>query len=320
MPTLRRRTLLCGALASALPCAWAQGYPDRTIRLVVPFAAGGGFDAIVRPFAEKLSAVLGQAVIVDNRPGAGGAIGTDFVTRAVPDGYTLLFANSSIVTQPLLQKKTTYDPATDLVAVSRVGAVSTGLAVNPKLPANNLAELIELSKRRPLNFGTPGTGTAPHLVGELLNLNGTMRLVHVPYKGTGPAMADAVSGQIDMVMAPVSATAQLVRSGKLRGIAVLSPARSSLMPELPTFLESGLPDVQGETWYGVFAPARVPAAVIRRLNEAAGQVLAQPEFMVALRKAGYEPQFSTSAALAETVRADQQRWARVVREAKLQME
>jgi tripartite-type tricarboxylate transporter receptor subunit TctC len=227
MVIARRRVLLASALAAALPRAWAQDYPERTIRLVVPFAPGGGFDVIARPFAEKLATALGQAVIVDNRPGAGGAIGTDFVTRAAADGYTLLFANSSLVTQPLLQKKPTYDPAKDLLAVARVGAVSTGLAVNPKLPANNLAELIALSKHRPLNFGTPGIGTAPHLVGELLNLNGTMKLVHVAYRGTAPAMADAVAGQIDMVMVPVSATASLVRSGKLRGIAVLSPARSS---------------------------------------------------------------------------------------------
>jgi tripartite-type tricarboxylate transporter receptor subunit TctC len=310
--------LAASGLASHSVQAQTPAYPARLIKMIVPFPPGGGFDGIARPFAEKLHSILGQPVVLENRPGAGGNIGAEYVARSTPDGYTLLFANAFLVTNPPIQKAPGYDPVKDFVAISRVGSVSTALAVHPSVPAKDLKELIELSKKKPLNFGTPGIGTAPHLVGEMMNLNGTMRLVHVPYKGSGPAIADAIGGQIDMVMTPASNVAQHIRAGKLRGIAVLSRNRASIMPDLPTFAEHGLPDVHAETWYGVFAPAGTPALVLKRLNEASVQALAQADLLERLRKAGYEPGSSTPEALAATVKTDLEKWTRVAREAKIQ--
>jgi len=288
-----------GILDSA--CVQAQGYPSRPIRLIIPFPPGGGFDGIARPFSEKLAAILGQPVVLENRAGAGGSIGADVAAHSAPDGYTLLFANH-------------------FVAITKVGSVSTALAIHPAVPARDLKELIALSKKKPLNFGTPGVGSMPHLVGEMLNLDGTMRLVHVPYKGSGPAITDALGGQIEVVITPLSNLVQHIRAGRLRGIAVLSGNRAAVMPELPTFAESGVPSVQADTWYGLFAPAGTPVMAQKRLHEAAVQVLAQPDVIERLQKAGYEPGSSTPEALAETLKSDLQRWNRVVADAKIPKE
>lgn len=294
----------------------AQPYPARPVRMIVPFSPGGGFDGIARPFAEKLGETLGQPVLLEHRPGAGGNIGAETAARAAPDGYTVLFANTFLATNPAFYKSIGYDPLKDFVAITRVGSVSTAVAVHPSLPANGLQALIALSRHKPLNFGTPGVGTMPHLVGELLNLEGTMRLVHVPYKGSAPAITDALGGQIEMVITPLANVAQHIRAGKLRGIAVISAQRSALMPELPTFAEAGIP-VQAETWYGLFAPAGTAEAVLKRLHAASVQALAQPDLVERLRKAGYEPGSSSPEALAATLRTDLQRWKRVVVEAKI---
>lgn len=313
--------LACAALGASTPAgAQGQPYPSRVIKMVVPFPPGGGFDGIARPFSEKLAAVLGQPVVLENRPGAGGNIGAQFAARALPDGYTLLFANAFLATNPVMHKAPGYDPLQDFVAISRVGSVSTAVAIHPSLPATNLKELMALSQKKPLTFGTPGIGTATHLVGEMINLSGAMRLVHVPYKGSGPAITDALGGQIDMVFTPISNVAQHIKAGKLRGIAVLSRARAAVMPDLPTFAEFGLPDVHSETWYGLFAPAGTPPAVVRRLHEASVRVLTEPDVLERLRGAGYQPGSSTPEALAATVAADLEKWSRVAREANIPKE
>lgn len=213
-----------------------------------------------------------------------------------------------------------YDPIRDFVAITKVGTVSTALAIHPAVPARDLKELIALSKNKPLTFGTPGVGSMPHLVDEMLNLDGTMRLVHVPYKGSGPAVTDALGGQIEMVITPLSNLVRHIRAGKLRGIAVLSSNRAAVMPELPTFAESGVPSVQADTWYGLFAPAGTPETALKRMYEAAAQALAQTEVIERLRKAGYEPGSITPEALAATLRTDLRRWTRVVAEAKIPKE
>jgi tripartite-type tricarboxylate transporter receptor subunit TctC len=307
-----------GILNSA--CVQAQGYPSRPIRMIIPFPPGGGFDGIARPFSEKLAAILGQPVVLENRAGAGGSIGADVAAHSVPDGYTLLFANHFLATNTAMHTSLGYDPIRDFVAITKVGSVSTALAIHPAVPARDLQELIALSKKKPLNFGTPGVGSMPHLVGELLNLDGTMRLVHVPYKGSGPAITDALGGQIELVITPLSNLVQHIRAGRLRGIAVLSSKRAAVMPELPTFAESGFPSVHADTWYGLFAPTGTAEMAQKRLHEAAVQALAQPDVIERLRKAGYDPGSSTPEALAETLRSDLQRWNRVVADAKIPKE
>jgi tripartite-type tricarboxylate transporter receptor subunit TctC len=300
--------------------AQAQGYPSRPIRIIVPYPPGGGFDGIARPFSEKLASLLGQPVLLEYRAGAGGNIGALYAARSAPDGYTLFIANTFLATNPAMHNTLAYDPLKDFVAITKLGTVSTALAAHPAVNAKDLQELIALSKKKPLNYGTPGIGSMPHLVGEMLNLDGTMRLVHVPYKGSGPAIADALGGQIEIVMTPLSNLIQHIRAGKLRGIAVMSRNRATIMPELPTFAESGVPSVQADSWYGLFAPAGTPEALLKRVYESAVQALAQPEVIERLRNAGYEPGSSTPEALAEALRTDLQKWVRVVADAKIPKE
>lgn len=316
------KALLVAALAAlctiAQPLhAQAPAYPSKVVRMVVPFPPGGGFDGIARPYAEKLSVLLGQPVVLDYRAGAGGNIGVEHAAKSAPDGYTLLFANVSMTTNPAMWKTIGYDAVNDFAPVSRVGVVSSALAINPALPAKDLKELAALSKVKPLNFASPGVGTSSHLIGEMMNIEGILSLVHIPYKGTAPAVADALGGQLDAVMVPLVSLAPHIKSGKLRGIAVSSAARVPILPELPTFAEAGYPQVQSDTWYAVFAPAGTPEAVVRRLHDATVQVLAQQDLVDRLRKTGYEPGASTPEALGALVKSEVARWNRMATAAKI---
>jgi tripartite-type tricarboxylate transporter receptor subunit TctC len=312
------------AAAVAALCALAQplhaqapAYPSKVVRMVVPFPPGGGFDGIARPYAEKLSAILGQPVVLDYRPGAGGNIGVEHAAKSAPDGHTLLFANVSMTTSPAMWKTIGYDAVNDFAPISRVGVVSSAFAINPALPAKDLKELAALSKVKPLNFASPGVGTSSHLIGEMMNIEGILSLVHIPYKGTAPAVADALGGQLDAVMVPLVSLAPHIKSGKLRGIAVSSAVRVPILPELPTFAESGYPQVQSDTWYAVFAPAGTPEAIVRRVHDATVQVLAQQDLIDRLRKTGYEPGSSTPEALGALVKSEVARWNRMATAAKI---
>ncbi len=312
------------AAAVAALCALAQplhaqapAYPSKAVRMVVPFPPGGGFDGIARPYAEKLSAILGQPVVLDYRPGAGGNIGLEHAAKSTPDGHTLLVANVSMTTSPAMWKTIGYDAVNDFAPISRIGVVSSAFAINPALPAKDLKELAALSKVKPLNFASPGVGTSSHLIGEMMNIEGILSLVHIPYKGTAPAVADALGGQLDAVMVPLVSLAPHIKSGKLRGIAVSSAVRVPILPELPTFAESGYPQVQSDTWYAVFAPAGTPEAVVRRLHDATVQVLAQQDLIDRLRKTGYEPGASTPEALGALVKSEVARWNRMATAAKI---
>ena len=312
------------AAAVAALCALAQplhaqapAYPSKVVRMVVPFPPGGGFDGIARPYAEKLSAILGQPVVLDYRPGAGGNIGLEHAAKSTPDGHTLLVANVSMTTSPAMWKTIGYDAVNDFAPISRIGVVSSAFAINPALPAKDLKELAALSKVKPLNFASPGVGTSSHLIGEMMNIEGILSLVHIPYKGTAPAVADALGGQLDAVMVPLVSLAPHIKSGKLRGIAVSSAVRVPILPELPTFAESGYPQVQSDTWYAVFAPAGTPEAVVRRLHDATVQVLAQQDLIDRLRKTGYEPGASTPEALGALVKSEVARWNRMAAAAKI---
>ena len=225
------------AAAVAALCALAQplhaqapAYPSKVVRMVVPFPPGGGFDGIARPYAEKLSAILGQPVVLDYRPGAGGNIGVEHAAKSTPDGHTLLVANVSMTTSPAMWKTIGYDAVNDFAPISRIGVVSSAFAINPALPAKDLKELAALSKVKPLNFASPGVGTSSHLIGEMMNIEGILSLVHIPYKGTAPAVADALGGQLDAVMVPLVSLAPHIKSGKLRGIAVSSAVRVPMPP------------------------------------------------------------------------------------------
>lgn len=317
---MRCRCLILAVVLAALTGsaqAQAPAYPSKIIRLVVPFPPGGGFDGIGRPFAEKLGAILGQPVVMDYRPGAGGNIGVEFAARAIADGYTLLIANVSMTTNPAMWKTLNYDVVADFAPITRIGSVSSALAIHPAVPAKDLQALRALSMHKPLNFASPGVGTSSHLIGEMMNLEGILKLVHIPYKGTAPAVADAPGGQLDAVMAPLVSLAPHIRAGKLRGIAVSSANRVSLLPELPTFVEAGFPQVQSDTWYALFAPAGTPEAVLKRVHAAAVQAIADPEVIERLKKTGYEPGSSTPVALAVLVKSELARWSKLAAEAKI---
>ncbi len=317
--------LLC--VAAALTCvallprpAAAQTYPAKPIRMIVPFPPGGGFDAVARPFAEKMSAILKQTVIVDNRAGAGGNIGTAEAARAPHDGYTLLFANEILATNPNMYKSAGFDPVKDFAPIAMVATTPLVLAAYVNLPARNLAELTTLSTKEPITFGTPGIGTSPHLFGELLNLKTPLKLRHIPYRGTGPAITDAIGGQINAVLSTASSLTQHINGGKLRGIAILGEKRSSLLPDVPTLAEAGIKGYSHEVWYALLAPSDTPRDIVAQLRDAAMTALRSPDLSERLRKAGVEPVIGDERTLAKLIRDDLQRWAGVVSEANIPRE
>lgn len=307
-------------LATPLISAAADDYPSKSIRMVVPFPPGGGFDSVARPFAEKLSKILKQAVVVENRAGAGGNIGTGEVARASHDGYTILFANEILSTNPNIYASVPFDPIKDFEPVATIATTPLVLAVYPGLPANNLKELVALSAKQPITFGTPGIGTSPHLFGELLNLTTPLKMRHIPYRGTGPAINDAMGGQTDAVLTSASSLTQQIAGGKLRGIAILSDKRSPLLPNLPTLAEGGIPGLTHEIWYAVLAPAGTPAPIVARLSEASMMAMRDPELVALLRKLGFEPLVGNGAAVTALIQRDLQRWKGVIAEAKIQKE
>lgn len=318
----RRRTLLglgAALIGTPMPHAWAKDFPARAISLVVPFPPGGGFDTIARPFADRLGKALGQTVIVDNRPGSGGNMGTDVVARAAPDGYTLLFANDYLSTNPSVNRNVRYDPLKDFVPVSMVGTTQVVMAVRPDFPARNFEELVALSTQRSLSYGTPGAGTSPHLVGEYLSTISPLRSLHVPYKGTAPAVNDAMGGQIDLVYATSPSVAPQIAAGKLRGLAVFGEHRSTQLPEVPTLQEIGGPPVNYEVWYCVLAPASVPAPVLATVREATRKVL-DADLAARLAKLGYAVKPSGPDEVTRAIRDGLLRWKTVVAKAKVSIE
>ena len=310
------------AAAVAALCALAQplhaqapAYPSKVVRMVVPFPPGGGFDGIARPYAEKLSAILGQPVVLDYRPGAGGNIGLEHAAKSTPDGHTLLVANVSMTTSPAMWKTIGYDAVNDFAPISRIGVVSSAFAINPALPAKDLKELAALSKVKPLNFASPGVGTSSHLIGEMMNIEGILSLVHIPYKGTAPAVADALGGQLDAVMVPLVSLAPHIKSGKLRGIATSGARRSPILPDLPTVMESGYPAYESATWFAISAPKATPAAIVQRLNAEAAKAVRDPAVIAKLEALAMEPPQDTSPGdVTAQTEKDLKRWGALVRD------
>jgi tripartite-type tricarboxylate transporter receptor subunit TctC len=320
----KMRLLACLAACLMPYAASAQGtYPDRPIRLVVPFAPGGVTDTSGRVIAEALSKRLGQQVIVENKAGASGNIGTQGVATAPPDGYTLVLGfDGTLVINPHVFPSIPFDTVKDLAPVGKIGDADLIIVAHPSFPAKTLRELIDYSKKDPkgVSYGTSGVGGTPHIAGELLAQQTGAKLVHVPYKGGGQAMADALGGQIPLVFTAVAGAQQHVKSGKLAAIAVSSSKRSTSLPDVPTFVESGVPDFVVSSWVGILAPARTPQAIVERLNRELNAVLATPEMIEQLGKLGIAATPGTPDAFGAQIKADLAKYGKVVKAAGIKAE
>ena len=295
----------------------AQPYPTRPIRLVIPYPPGGPTDFVGRTVGQKLSQALGQQVVVDNRPGAGTIIGSELVARAAPDGYTLLFGTGGgTFLAPLILPKVPYDPHRDFAPVSMLVQSPQVLVVHPSVAANSVGELVALAKAKPgaLNFASVGTGTSPHLGGELFQSLAGIKLVHVPYKGTAPAVTDLISGQVHILFTSMPTVLAHVRGGRLRLLGTGGTKRSAVIPDTPLIADT-LPGFELVTWYAIFAPARTPDAIIRRLNAEIVKALADPESHDRLAAQGLEPTPMTPEELKRYTRQDTSRWERLIKAA-----
>ena len=301
--------------------SFAQSYPAKPVTMVVGFAPGGGTDTVSRIIAKTLGENLGQQVIVDNKAGAGGNIAADHVARAAPDGYTLLLGNvGSLAVAPHLVARLSFDPLRDLAPVTMAVVFANVIVVHPSIPANTLAEFVTLAKAKPdqLTYGSSGIGGAGHLAGELLKMMANIDIVHVPYKGGGPAMQGLLGGQISAYFATPVAAGPHIRAGKARALATTGATRSKLMPDMPTVAESGYPGYEATNWYAYVVPAKTPPAIIERLSRELGKVLATPEVVDLLHKQGVEPQPGTPQELGRFIQREYQTWGKVVKEAKIQ--
>lgn len=317
---MKRVLVLCCYLAVGgftICVAQSQPYPTRPIRLVVPYPPGGGTDIIARIVGQRLIESLGQQIIVDNRGGAGGTIGTDIVAKSVPDGYTILMAPTSHVINPSIYSKLPYDTVKDFVPITFAVSATILLVVHPSVPAKSVKELIALAKARPgqLNFGSAGNGTVFHLAAELFKRQAGIDMVHVPFKGGGPTIANLVAGQVSLAFETMLALSPFVKAGRVRALAVASAKRSSVMPELPTIAELGFPAIVAENWYGVYAPAGTSKAIISRLNTEIVKILRTQEVKERFQGLGTEVVASTPEELAEYIRTEIEKWSKTAKEA-----
>src|SRR3954463_5530268 len=308
--------IVCAALSAP-----AQDFPAKPVRIVVPFAPGGVADNSARVVAEPLGQRLGQQVLVENRPGASGNIGTQQVAQAAPDGYTLLLGfDGTMVINPHVFPKTGFDTLKDFEPVTKLGDATLILVAHPSVPAKTLQEVIELSKTRPLAYGTSGTGGTPHLAGELLKQRTGAQLEHIPYKGGGPAVTDVLGGQIPLVFTAIASAQQYVRTNRLVGIGVPGAKRSTALPDVPTFQESGLAGFDVSSWTGIFAPAAPPRPIVERLQKELAVVLQSAFVKERYAVLGIEPVGNSPAEFTEQVRADLARWRDVVKAANVKVE
>ena len=322
---MRPELVLCAALiaTAAGVDAAAQGYPAKPVRVIVPTPAGGNPDFIARPVAQKMSESLKQTFIIDNRPGAAGTIGVDFAVRSVPDGYTILFGAIGHVATPVaLYEKLPYDPVRDLAPISRLADAPFALFVHPSLPAKSVRELLALAKSRPgqITYASFGVGSFTHFVTEALNSATGVKMIHVPYKGSAPAASALLGGEVMASFDALQSTLQHVRTNRLRALAIGSPARVTVAPEIPTFAEAGFPDFIASAWFGFFAPAATPREIVARLHGEAVKALAVPEVRDLFQKAGIEIAGSTPEQFAQLVRSDIARFTKVAREAGIRAE
>jgi tripartite-type tricarboxylate transporter receptor subunit TctC len=315
---LSRRSMIAGAAALALPrVAAAQAWPAKPIRLVVPFSAGAGIsDILARLVSGPLSAGLGQQIVVDNRPGAGGNVGADIVAKAPPDGYTVLLGSSFLAVNAFLYAQTPFDALADFVPVSSVAINPLLLVVHPSVPARSVAELVALAKARPgqLNYGSGGIGSTPFLATELFKARAGLDITHVPYKGGAPALADLAAGQLSMMIENVPGTMPFVRGGKMRALAITSRTRSPLEPELPTMIEAGVPDYEMIGWNGLFFPKGTAPEIVARLQAELARALARPEVKEQLVTLGAEGVGDSPPAFAAFFRNETVRWGKLIKD------
>jgi len=320
---MRLRLLIVGAaLAAATAASPAQDYPARPIRLILGFAPGGSTDLVARVVGQKMAEAWIQQVVVDNRPGANGMIGADLVAKANPDGYSLLLSSIGPMAINASLYKMPYDIVADFAPVTYTGNVTNLLVVHPSVAAASVKELIALAKAQPgkLTFGSSGTGGAPHMAVELFKILAKVNVVHVPYKGGGPAMADLVGGQISGSFASMPSSIPFVRAGKLRALAVTAPKRSPAEPQVPTISEAGIPGFAVLDWQGLFTTAKTPPAIVNKLNAEVVRILALPDVVEKLAVAGVEIQTSTPREWGDFVKSEIAKWGKVVKEAGIKVE
>jgi len=313
------RFLLCAAALIAVTPAGAQNYPTRPIRLVAPFAPGGGTDISARLLAEPLGKALKETVVVDNRPGAGSVVGSEIVAKSNPDGYTLLLGNISMAFNAALYKKLPYDTLRDFAPISLVADQPNILVAHPSLPAKSFKEFVALARSQPgkLTYASAGTGAGTHLAMELLMMSQNIVLVHVPYKGTGPALTALLGNQISVFFSTFASALPHVKAERLRAFAVTSLKRAATLPEVPTVAESGVPGYEYSTWYGLLAPARVPRAIVDRLNQETVAALNDPEIRQRYLSQGVDPIPSTAAHFAAYIKSETEKWTKVILAAKI---
>ncbi|APW39389.1 hypothetical protein RD110_21005 [Rhodoferax koreense] len=318
----RRRSILAAlpALAALAGGAIAQSaaWPGRPVRIIVPFAAGGTVDIVSRLLAERLGASLGQPFIVENKPGAGGNLGTELVVRAPGDGYTLLISGSpSIAVNPHLYKGLAYDPITDLAHVALIATAPNLLVVHPALPVRSVAELVALARAKPdtLSFSSAGNGTSGHLAGELFKRQAQIEVQHAPFKGQADAITGVIRGDVAFAFVTLAGTLQQVQAGRLRAIAISSKTRSALAPEVPTVAQSGFPNFEALAWYSMEAPRTTPPEVVSHLVREVDKAMKEPAMREKLNALGAEPSFLAGPALLDFIRQDSARWGQVIRDA-----
>jgi tripartite-type tricarboxylate transporter receptor subunit TctC len=323
---LARRNFLrlaagAAALPAASPIAWAQSWPSRPVHIVAGFTPGGGVDITARLLGQWLAQRLGQSFVIDNRPGAGGNIGTEIVVNAQPDGYTLLLATLPNAVNATLYEKLNFDFIRDIAPVAGIISVPMVILLHPSVPAKTVPELIAYAKANPgkVNMASAGTGTAPHVAGELFNYMAGTRMVHVPYRGQGPALTDLLGGQVQVLFATTPGTTDYIRTGQLRGLAVTTGSRAEVLPDLPT-VGDFVPGYEASQWYGLGAPRRTPAAIVDRLNREINAALADPGMKARFADLGGEPLAGSSADFGKLIVDETAKWANVVKFAGLKLE
>jgi tripartite-type tricarboxylate transporter receptor subunit TctC len=302
--------------------SWAQTYPDRPIRLVVPFGAGGGTDNLARIIEPLVTKALGQPLVIENRPGGGSTIGMDAVAKAEPNGYTIVMTDTSIALNPSLQRKLPYDTLKDFEPVSLLATAPVILVAHPRVQAKTIQEFVELAKSKPgqLNYASGGNGASTHLGGELLNLVAGIKVVHVPYKGTGPAMNDLIGGHVDVMISGISSARPHLDAGTLRALAVTGEKRNPAVPDVPTFQEAGLGGVTASTYWGVLAPRGTPQPIIDRLSAEFAKAVKDPAVVARIDQLGYLPIGGSPADYEQNLKSEIEKWADVITKANIRLE
>jgi len=309
---------MLGVVSTGSALAQAN-YPDKPVRFVVPYPPGGGTDVIARIVQDRFQALLGQPIIIDNKGGAGGSVGSELAARAAPDGYTVLFTLSSHTINPAIYPKLSFDTIKDFESIGTVASLPQILVANPLVPASTVAELVALAKAKPelLAYASVGNGSPGHLAGELFKLRTGTQMTHIPYRGGGPAVTDVISGQVPLLWVSIPAAAQFVKTDKLKAFAVSTLKRSAAFPDVPTIQETGVPDFEVDSWYAMFVPARTPQPVIERLNRALNTIVAEPGIRDKLLAQGAEGVGGSPQTLTRIVTAEIPKWAKLAKDANI---